>query len=149
MRCRLLCVVLVLGTVGVASGALCGSQEDKDAVGAKLIGTWKLVSAKYGDRDVNPDQLGITLKHITPGNFVWVTYDAESKRITRAAGGTFTLNGESYEERPQYGLAQDFEVVKDQVHKFTAKIDGDKWQHRGELANGLKIDEVWERQKAK
>ena len=59
------------------------------------------------------------------------------------------MNGDDYEETPQYGLGPDFEVVKDKPHKFTAKVDGDTWHHRGALSNGLKIEEVWDRQKPK
>jgi hypothetical protein len=89
--------------------------------------------------------LGVTVKHITPTSFVWLSYDPETKVVSRSAGGTYTLKGDQYEETPQFGFGSDFSVVRDKPQTSSFKIDGDKWHHTGALSNGLKIDEVWEK----
>jgi len=150
MRRRVFSVSLIVGTLLLAYGAL-GVEDpaDKNGAAAKLIGTWKMVSAKYNGEESDLPKTGITLKHITPGNFIFVTYDSETGKVTRAAGGTYTLTGEKYEEAPEYGLSEDFEAIRGKRHAFTLKIDGDTWHHNGALADGLKIEEVWERVKGK
>ena len=65
--------------------------------------------------------------------------------MTRAAAGAYTLTGEVYEETPEYGLSEDFEVIRGKPQSFRCKVDGSRWHHDGELSNGLTIDEVWER----
>ncbi len=84
------------------------------------------------------------VKHITPTHFMWVTYDGEGK-VTRTAGGTYTLKGEDYVENPEYGLGADFETIKGKAQTFKCKVDGNKWHHDGQLSNGLTIEEIWER----
>ena len=143
-------VSLILGTLVVTKGALGVADPPKADVAAdKLIGTWKLVSAKYDGQVSDLTESGTTLKHITPGNFIWVSYDSKSKKVTRTAGGTCTLDGEKYEETPRYGLGDDFETIQDKPHTFTLKLEGDTLHQNGELSNGLKIEEVWERVPAK
>ncbi|MGL4460734.1 MAG: hypothetical protein ACRC1K_01160 [Planctomycetia bacterium] len=84
------------------------------------------------------------LKHVTPVQFFWTTYDDEGT-IKRAAGGGYTLKGEAYVETTEYGFGGDFHIVKQQPQSFTCKIVGDEWRHVGTLGNGLTIEEVWKR----
>ncbi len=112
--------------------------------GSELVGTWKLVSAKYGGRDASFLAGSTTLKHVTPTQFMWATYSSDGK-VTRAAGGGYTLEGETYQEIPEYGLGADYGVVKGRTQTFKWKVEGNKWHHTGKLSNGLTIEEVWER----
>ncbi len=139
---------LALGTVSLAYGMLRAEEAcNKDENEQRVIGTWKLASAKYGDQEVKPENLGTTLKHVTPTSFVWLSYNDETKVVSRTAGGTYTLKGDQYEETPQYGFGGDFDTIRDKPQSFSLKIEGDKWHHSGMLSNGLKIEEVWERSK--
>ena len=113
-----------------------------------LIGTWKLVSAKYGGKEYQYPNGTTTLKHVTPTHFMWATYDAEGK-ITRAAGGTCVRNGDRYEETSQYGVNAGLNFKSDNIHTFTCKVEGNKWHHVGKLASGLTIEEVWTRDEKK
>jgi hypothetical protein len=138
--------VSIVGSLGLAYGVLrAADQGDKNDAEQKVIGTWKLLSAKYGDEAVDVERLGITLKHITPTSFMWLSYDPETKVISRTSGGTYTLRGDQYDETPRYGLGQDAAQIRGKVQSFTLKIDGDKWHQVGTLSNGTKIDEIWER----
>ena len=117
--------------------------EESDTA-KKLVGTWKLLSAKYGGTESKLPQEATTLKHITPSQFQWVTYDGDGK-IIRSAGGGYVLQGEDYTETPEYGLSGDFDVIKGKSHSFKCRIEGNQWHHEGKLDNGLTIEEVWER----
>jgi hypothetical protein len=120
--------------------------KDKADLQAKLVGTWRLVSANYGGRDFKFPEGTTHIKHITPTQFMWATYD-KSGTVSRAAGGTYTLKGDVYEETPEYGLSGDFDLIKGKLQSFKCKVDGNKWYHDGKLSNDLTIQEVWERQK--
>ena len=133
--------VLLVGGIALASLPTAGRAEEPKN---ELIGTWKLTSAKYGGKEHKFPEGTTTLKHVTPTQFHWVSYDKEGK-VWRTAGGGYTLRGESYEETPAYGLSGDFGVIKGQAQKFVWKVEGDKWYHTGKLSNGLTIEEVWER----
>jgi hypothetical protein len=124
-------------------------RADDTKSDTRLVGTWKMVSAKFGGQESELPKETTTYKHITPTQFIWVSIDPQSKQITRAAGGKYTLKGDTYEETPSYGMSGDFATVRDQTHTFTCKIEGNRWFHTGKLAGGLTIEEVWEREEAK
>jgi hypothetical protein len=110
----------------------------------KLVGTWKLMSAVYGGRESTLTKTATTLKHITPTHYMWLSHDSNGI-VTRGAGGSFTLKGDEFVQQGQYGVGAEFTLVKGQ-NAFKCKVDGNKWHHAGKLANGLIIEEVWERQ---
>jgi hypothetical protein len=138
------CIALIL--VATAAAAIAWADEPKGEAKAdnKLVGTWRLVSAKYGGNEFKFPEGTTMLKHVTPTQFMWATYDKDGT-LTRAAGGAYTLKGEEYAETPEYGLGGDFEVIKGKTHTFKWKVEGNMWHHTGKLAGGLEIDEVWER----
>jgi hypothetical protein len=57
---------------------------------SKIIGTWKLVSYKYGDNETKqtPDSIQ-KIKLITQTTFTWVKYSVKDKIIKNSAGGTY------------------------------------------------------------
>lgn len=130
----------------VALSAFTARAEEPKAEN-KLVGTWKQVSAIYGGREFKPEGV-TTLKHVTPTQFMWASYDRDGV-VSRTAGGGYTIKGDVYEETPEYGMSGDFDIIKGKAQTFTWKIDGNKWIHKGTLSNGLTIDEVWERVEAR
>jgi hypothetical protein len=114
------------------------------STGQELFGTWKLISAKYGGRSQNLAAMGTTLKRVTPTQFLWLSY-GNDKRVNRAAGGTCTITADTYAETADYGISEDFGILKGKTHKFNWKVEGNQWHHTGQLANGLAIEEIWER----
>jgi hypothetical protein len=144
---RRLGITLVSAFVVFALAAADEPNKDTKLRG-KLVGTWTLVSAKYGGQDFKFPEGMTHIKHVTPSQFMWATYDKDGV-VSRAAGGSYTLKDEMYEETPEYGLGGDFDTIKGKAQKFRCKIDGDTWHHDGELSNGLTIEEVWERKPAK
>jgi hypothetical protein len=108
----------------------------------KLVGTWKMVKAKYGGKeyDINKTEF----KHITQAHFMLAAIDKDGK-IVAAIGGPYTLKGEKYEEMPEYGLSEIFTSIKGKPQSFECKVEGNKWYHNGTVSTGLTIEEVWER----
>jgi hypothetical protein len=138
-------VVVALLALPAATGR---PDDPKPAADNKLLGTWKLVSAKYGGREYKYPEGSMTLKHVTPTQFMWATYDKDG-RVTRTSGGGYTLKGEVYEEVPRYGLGSDFLIIKGKAQAFRWKVEGNKWFHTGQLSNAQTVDEVWERDEPK
>jgi hypothetical protein len=131
------CIALIIAlTIAPATGWSADTNSDAKSSN-KLVGTWKMVDGEV-----------TTIKHVTPTQFMWATYDKDGK-VTRAAGGPYTLKGDVYEEMPEYGIGSDFELIKGKSQTFTWKVDGNKWYHNGKLSNGYIIKEVWERVESK
>ena len=144
---RLWCLAAAWG-LAAAAAAVADDPKGAPPSDNKLIGTWKMVSAKYGGREVTFPEGITTLKHVTPAHFMWASYDKDGV-VSRTAGGTYTIKGEKYEETPAYGMSSDFDIIKGKAQTFTWKVEGNKWLHNGALSSGLTIEEVWERVEAK
>jgi len=138
------CLAVIIALAVTAETGRADEPKGEAKSDNKLVGTWKLASAKYGGQEHKFPEGVTTVKHVTPAQFMWATYDEDGK-VTRAAGGGYTLKGEVYEETPEYGISSDFDLIKGKAQTFKWKVDGNKWHHTGQLSNGLTIEEVWER----
>jgi hypothetical protein len=137
-----LAVIMALAAIGVAVGA---DEPKADAKGEqKLVGTWKVVSAKYDGKEVKWPEGTTTVKHVTPTHFMWATYDKDGK-VIQAVGGSYTLKGEDYAETPEYGVGAVLEKIKGKTIAFKCKVEGNKWNHTGQTGGGRTLEEVWER----
>jgi hypothetical protein len=141
-------IPVLLTLAGLISSSRLAADETKAEDAAKLVGTWKLVLAKYGGRESDlPTQL-TTLKHFTPAQYMWASYGEDGK-VTRTAGGPYTLKGNTLESTPEYGMSSDFDVIRGKRQTYTVKVDGRRLFQSGTLSNGLALEEVWERVEAK
>ena len=123
------------------------AAEAKDQ--AKLVGTWTLVSAKYNGQDfIYPEGYKI-IKLVTPTHFATLTASEKDGSVGRAAGGIYTLVGETYTETPEYSTSENFEAMRGKPQSFNCKVEGKTWTHSGKLTNGMSIEEVYERTPAK
>lgn len=150
---RLLAIVSLatLFTVGLTVGV----GEDKEAPKEKeapknpLLGTWELVRFKYGDA---PDYSDFPkerrrLKLITDTHWSWVEYETVGKKEAKnGAGGPYTLKGEIYTETIEFATGGMVGFL-DAVHPFKIRVEGDKCFVSGTLANGLKLEDIWQRVK--
>ena len=96
LRCLMVALVL-------AAPAARADEPKGGKAAHPLVGTWKLVSAKYNGREPKFPEGTTTLKHVTGSQFMWVSYDKDGK-VFRTAGGTYAVKGEGYEETLEYGL---------------------------------------------
>jgi hypothetical protein len=131
----------------IVVGLRADDSDKEKALAARLVGTWRPISMKFNGQESDLPQNSITFKHVTPGGFMWLSHEKDTGKVFRAAGGTYILRGETYTEKIDYGVGDDFEVIKKSSPSFSCKIEGDKWYHNGKLSNGLTIEEVWERVK--
>ena|SRR5688572_7285054 len=122
-----------------------GVKQDKQA---SHLGTWKLVSTKYGDaKDFTPyREESSRLKIINATHFIWVEVDSKTKNVLASAGGAYKLDGLSYTETIDFA-GEGMAAYLGKSQKFTIRVDGDKLFQSGELSDGLKIEENWERVK--
>ena len=143
---RPLSITLLLTIPWLALAMRVTADEPKERVKPeeRLVGTWKMVSAKYGGQEVKFPEAMTHMKHVTPTHFMWATYDKDGN-VNRSAGGTYTLKDDVYEELVEFGFSTDFELLRGKFQTFKCKLDGNKWQHDGKLSSGLTIEEVWER----
>ena len=146
IRLGLAGLVLTCAAACVVTGrATDEPANDKAKNGTPLIGTWKLISGNYGGNDFKVTDGSTMLKHVTSTQFMWATYDKDGK-VFRSAGGPYTLKGDTYEEAPEYGFSDDFDLIKGKIHVYKTKVEGNKWYIDGMLASGLTIKEEWEQQ---
>jgi hypothetical protein len=138
MRFHATCLVVAL-----VSSAFPARVAGQDTTPKSLMGTWKLVSAKYGGQESPLANDFTTFKHFTPTHFMWVSFDKAGK-VTRTGGGPYTYDGKTLEETPAYGLGSDFNVVHAKRQTLDCKVEGKRLYHKGALSNGRTLEEVWE-----
>ena len=110
-----------------------------------ILGTWKLVSYKYGESDIKfaTDSFQ-RIKLITPTYFTWIHYSNKDKMVSEMAGGTYTLTGGDYVEKIGFGgYTMKSYIDKEQV--FKVKIEGGKMYIFGVMTDNQRIEEIWEK----
>lgn len=111
-----------------------------------LTGTWRLDSYKYGSTSgsftrITPDRPHIKL--ITENSFLWATYSAGSRQILESAGGTYILDGDKYIESIDYGYNMDDYLGTKVI--FSIKVEDGIFYMSGTLADGYRIEEIWQK----
>ena len=146
---------IILVAAAIFSLTLLPNLQAGDSITKDDIqGTWKLVSAKYGDEtefsDFPKEQL--KLKLITDTHWLWIQRPADDRHVQTLMGGTYSLKGNTYKESVAF-IGQPTEGnqwLSDAIgakNTFTIEVDGDKLHLYGELQSGMKIDEIWKRVK--
>ena len=120
-------------------------KATEDKLCNPLVGTWKIVSAKHGGVANDLPTRYTILKHVTPTHFMWVWIEPSMGEVVMASGGTYSLTADTYTENPSYGLGRVFRNNRGSRNPLNWRVEGNKWYHSGQLANGTKIEEVWER----
>ncbi len=110
----------------------------------KILGTWELVSYKYGEgkETVYPAELK-AIKLITPTHFTWIHYRTKDNIVYDSAGGAYVFDGVNYTENVDYGGRG--MVPWFGKSQFKIKIEGNQMFLSGTLADGYKIEEVWKK----
>jgi hypothetical protein len=124
------------------------AQSNAEATTEKHLGTWKLVSTKYGnDKEFTRyPESSSRLKLITSTHFTWLEVNSATKKVLASAGGRYTLSGNIYTETIDFA-GEGMDAYLGKAQKFTIKVDGDKLFQAGDLSDGLHIEENWERVK--
>jgi hypothetical protein len=133
-----------LATIIALAAATAAVRADDGNGDNPLVGTWKIVSGKYGGVESTRPAGATTVKHITPTHYMWATYDKDGQ-VTRTAGGPYTFKAGVMESTPEYGYGSDFQTIKGQHQSYKCKVEGNKWYQTGTLSTGQTLEEVWER----
>ena len=122
------------------------AQQKPAKEGGNHLGTWQLVSTKYGDAKDFSDYPTERqrLKMITATHFNWVDYDTKTKKVSSSAGSRYKLRGDVYTETIEF-VGDGMETYLDKAQEFTIRTDGDRLFQSGKLSDGLTIEEVWKR----
>ena len=139
--------LLLVASFAVLAFRKPGYVTEKKAANS-IIGTWQLDSYKYGTTSssfapITPDRPHVKL--ITENRFLWVTYDAATKKILESAGGAYTLSGENYIESIDYGY--NMEGYLGTKSNFKIKVEDGMFYLSGVLSDGYKIEEIWQKVK--
>jgi len=122
------------------------AEQEPGTKSASLLGTWELVSYKYGDQkefaDFPKDRRRI--KIITETQAIWFEFPASTKEIQAGAGGAYSLVGDTYTESKDFAIGGMMGYLG-KKHIFTVRVEGDRLTQSGALSDGLKIEEVWRR----
>ena len=141
-------ISLTTATVLLMSLTTLMGQPKSSKADHSPLGTWQLVSTKYGNETNFTDYPAERrrIKMITDTHFTWMDYAVDTKKVGSSAGGTYTLEGNAYTETIEF-VGDGMEPFAGQKQVFTIKVDGDKLFQSGHLSNGLKIEENWRRAK--
>jgi hypothetical protein len=141
---RLACLSLAIFTALALIPSAPAHDGPKKADKDRLVGTWKLTTAKYRGQDfVFPDSF-TTMKIVTPTRYVVIIYGKDGS-VARASGGSYKVVGDTYEETPEFSTTEGFDALKSKPQTFKCKVEGDRWLHDGTLTSGMTVEEVWER----
>ena len=147
---RRLFSVAVLGTLVLALSATTRGRllaDDKPAaegpsrLAKELIGTWALAGTP--DNVEEPPANGGRYKFFTGKHWTVTQADPETGEIIYHHGGTYTLDGDIYEETILYSTRNNAELIK-QTFKFKIKVEGDTYT---QIGVGNPYNEVWKRAK--
>jgi hypothetical protein len=145
---RLAIVSFVLVTACASFAPADDGPKTAEAKKDTLVGTWKLTRARYNNQDFPFPEGFTTMKIVTPTRYVLVIYHKDGS-VARAAGGSYKLDGDKYEETPEFSTTEGFDAIKAKPQSFTWKLEGDTWRHDGKLTSGMAVEEVWERAEKK
>jgi hypothetical protein len=67
------------------------------------------VKAVYGGRPVKPNGQ-VQIKNVTDSQFMWFRHKESSSTVTDLGGGPYSVKGDTYLERLDYGLGSDFKL---------------------------------------
>jgi len=112
---------------------------------SNILGTWKLVSYKYGESDIQFATNRVQkIKLITPTYFTWIHYINEDKMVSEVAGGTYTFSGGDYVEKIGFG-GSTMKSYIDKEQAFKIKIEEGKMYVFGVMTDNQRIEEIWEK----
>ena len=119
-----------------------------DELAKALVGSWKIIGAT---NDGQPSKLHyscVTIKHITPNQFVWLSYKPEDRKTFRSSGGSWKVENGQYVETARYGTRDDYRNHGfGVVTRIDCEIKDDIFTQTITSREGKKFVEVFQRMK--
>lgn len=132
---KVMLILLVTGA-GLALSSCATTPRGPGCV-RDLTGAWELVEPH--------DPALRQVKLLTADHFTWVTYRRATGEVIAVGGGTWSCDDAGYVETVLYATDN---VARDLVglaQHFTVERRDDLWRHQGDLTNGARVSEVWQR----
>ncbi len=143
-----LAAVVVLSVFAAPRSAIWNSSSQAQAaekeasnLAKELIGTWALAGTPGDEKE--PPAKGGRFKFISNKNWIITEADPENGVVVFHHGGTFTLDGDKYNEKVDYANESTKEMIGTTFH-FKIKVEGDTLTQEG-IDNSF--NEVWKRVK--
>jgi hypothetical protein len=128
-------------TIWNPSGQAQAADNEAGKLAKDLIGTWALAGAPRDEKE--PPAKGGRFKFITNKNWTITEADPETGVVVFHHGGTFTLDGEKYNESIEYANESTKDLIGKTFH-FKIKVEGDTLTQEG-IDNSF--NEIWKRVK--
>jgi hypothetical protein len=122
----------LLGGLVVARGV----QADAEKAKRDLLGTWDCLLPDEAPGEVRHQKL------ITPGRYIWVTFDKDQRQVLALAGGTWALDGPHYAESCEFA-SNTHQHLRGKRHRFECIVKDLKWGHKSAPGTEIQVDEVW------
>ncbi len=132
----LVSVVILRADDKKTEGSQKASQLARDA-----IGVW--IQAGTPDKIEDPPNPKNPLKFVIGNRWSFTQPDPETGQVTYHHGGTYTIDGDNYEETIKFANENTANMIG-QTLKFKLKVDGDTWTQTGV---GNPYTQVWKRVK--
>jgi len=129
----------VAAPVAKAEDAQDGKGEDEVAgkLRQQLLGAW-LMAPKPGQARDDDSRIGVQQKFFGLGNWIYTLSDPKTGELIGSHGGTYTLNGDVYEEKIVYAAFSTEEMIGNS-YKFKMTVEGDRLMQRG-IGNNFNED---------
>jgi len=139
--------LLLSGTNSHALAQGARKKSDQATAKAPLDGAWRLVSVKDATGQMRRLPAGLEMtKLLVVGRYAWTV--VQNGRAVAGAGGSYSVANDTYTETVTYCVSERQQSMVGKSFKFTWKIEGGQWHHKGVLDVGTaqqEIDELWER----
>lgn len=150
---------LAVATVACFSLGFCFSAANADdashdspstasdaEVAGKLIGSWRIIAAHREGVPSKVHYSAVTIKHITPTQFTWLSYHPDDRQIFRSMGGSWVVRDGMYVETPRYGMHDNFRGSRfGNSVAIKVDFDGDILTQTITSPSGSDFIEVWQR----
>lgn len=139
-RLAFFAAVLLAGSVPAAADdpeKPAGSSPEQQLKHA-LVGTWDCVA-----QDPVPKRIK-HVKLVTPGRYLWVTYDAETDQLLSTSGGTWALKEGKYEETCDFA-SDSHQHLRGKTFAYNIEVKEDRWTIKIGADGEIDVDEVWNR----
>jgi hypothetical protein len=111
--------------------------------GDDLVGIWRLVGERRGDEYHKPSY--DMYRIMTPGHFVNFPFDPKTGKVMDWVWGSYSLKDGTYTGHYDDSTSEAIRTIIGKEHKFTDRIEGDRWYHVGKTATGQTFDDLYER----
>jgi hypothetical protein len=113
--------------------------------GTDLVGLWRFVGERRGAGDEYHKPSHDMYRMMTPEHFLNFPFDPNTGKVLDWTWGSYSEKDGTYTGHYDYSNSEVIRAIIGKEHKFTDRIEGDRWYHVGTTATGQKFDNLYER----